>query len=69
MTEPVPTDATDLAQMLADDADIEAHRLAIVARHVLDAHPAVQLSLSRIAGLTEQLAIEVRLIRHYFGEA
>lgn len=63
-----PTDASDLAQMLTDDADIEAHRQAIAARHVLDAAPAVQLSLSRIAGLTEQLAIDVRFIRHYFGE-
>lgn len=61
------TDASDLDQILADDADIEVHRQAILARHVLDAHPAVQLALSRIAGLTEQLTIEVRLIRNYFG--
>jgi hypothetical protein len=64
-----PTDRQDLDRILADDADIDAARQAIADRHVLDAHPAVQLALSRMAGLTEQLAVEVRFILRHIGEA
>jgi hypothetical protein len=78
-----PTDAEDLAAILSDDLqidelrkDVESHRQAIVDRHGLDGIGPVMLALARISGLaaqmsgvTEQMAIEVRLIRHYFGEA
>lgn len=78
-----PTDATDLAAILDDDeqinllrADVEVHRQAIVDRHGIDAIGPVMLSLSRLSGLsaqisgaTEQMSIEVRLIRKYLGGA
>jgi hypothetical protein len=64
-----PTDAADLDQILADDADIEQHRQAIIDRHAGDgtALAPVMLALSRIAGLTEQLDIEVRFVRRWLG--
>jgi hypothetical protein len=68
VTGPNP-DAVDLAGILADASDIEVHRLSIVGHHTMDAPGPVMLSLSRIAGLREQIEIEVRLIRHYYGGA
>jgi hypothetical protein len=59
---PLTPDAEDLARMLANDADIEARRKAIASRHVLDTPAPVMLALARVAGLTEQMAIEVRFI-------
>jgi len=78
-----PSDAADLAAILADDLqmdelrkDVETHRQAIVDRHGLDGVGPVMLALARISGLsaqlsgvTEQMAIEVRFIRRYFGDA
>jgi hypothetical protein len=77
------TDATDLAAILDDDAqidvlrqDVEVHRQAIVDRHGVDGIAPVMLALSRLSGLTqqmsgltEQMSIEVRFIRRHFGEA
>lgn len=77
-----PTDATDLAAILDDDAqidvlrrDVEVHRQAIVDRHA-DGIAPVMLALARLSGLTqqmsgltEQMSIEVRFIRRHFGEA
>lgn len=61
------TDAVDLAGILADAGDIEVHRLSLLDHHTLDTPAAVMLSLARLAGLTEQIQIEVRLIRNYYG--
>lgn len=63
------TDADDLAQMLADEQDIEVRRLSIINRHGLDVTGPVMQALSRIAGLDEALTIEIRLIRNYLGGA
>jgi len=77
-----PSDAADLAAILADDLqmdelrkDVETHRQAIVDRHGMDGVGPVMLALARISGLsaqlsgvTEQMAIEVRFIRRYFGD-
>jgi hypothetical protein len=62
-------DADDLARILADASDIEAHRLSIVGHHTMDASGPLLLALSRIAGLREQIEIEVRLVRRYLGGA
>jgi hypothetical protein len=62
-------DANDLARILADASDIEAHRLSIVGHHTMDASGPLLLALSRIAGLREQIEIEVRLVRRYLGGA
>jgi hypothetical protein len=61
------TDADDLARMLADDADIDVRRQAIASRHVLNTPAPVQLALARVAGLTEQMAIELRFITRTLG--
>lgn len=60
-------DRADLDAMLADEGDIERHRQAIAARHVMDGSAPVMLALSRISGLAEQMAIEVRFIRNHLG--
>jgi hypothetical protein len=60
-------DAADLAQILADTNDIEAHRLSIVGHHTMDVGGPVMLALSRIAGLREQIEVEVRLVRRYLA--
>jgi hypothetical protein len=61
------TDADDLNRMLADDVDIEERRQAIADRHAMDAHPAVQLALSRISGHIAAMDVEVRFIRRHLG--
>ncbi len=60
-------DRADLEAMLADELDIETHRQAIADRHTMDGSAPVMLALSRISGLAEQMAIEVRFIRNYLG--
>jgi hypothetical protein len=61
------TDAVDLAGILADAGDIEVHRLSLVDHHTMNTPAAVMSSLARLAGLREQIEIEVRLIRNYYG--
>lgn len=61
------TDADDLAAMVLDGQDIDEHRQAIADRHVLDGQAPVMLSLSRIAGLAEQLAVEIRFVTKALG--
>jgi hypothetical protein len=67
MVTPPGTDAEDLDAIAADEGDIERHRKAIADRHVLDGAGPVMLSLARMSGLAEQIAIEVRFIRNYLG--
>lgn len=62
------TDREDLDRMLADDEDMEARRQAISRRHTVDTGP-VMLALSRMAALTDQMAIEVRFIRNHIEGA
>ena len=74
-------DTVDLAQIIADaeqigmaDKDIDVLRQQLEDRHTLDGTAPVMSAFARIAGLveqiagsSEQIAIEVRLIRHYWG--
>lgn len=76
-------DAVDLAQIIAADeriaqADkqINLLRQQVADRHTMDGTGPAMLALARIAGLTEQIAgsseqiaIEVRLIGRYLGGA
>lgn len=61
------TDADDLARILADDLDIDACRQAIADRHVLDGGAPMMSALARVAGLVEQLGVEVTFIRKLLG--
>lgn len=60
-------DIADLAAIIAADAQITVARQHLADRHTMDGAAPVMLALARIAGLSEQIDIEVRLIRHYWG--
>lgn len=56
-----------VGRMLADDKDITVLARALRDAHVLDASGPLLLAFTRLDGLMEAAAIEIRMIQNYLG--